>query len=399
MKNTKYFIQCFIIITLLINCKNDKNIFSENTIKHLVFPSSGDVDLKTSFFADTVMYVRLETIKESYIRNILQIWMNDTVILINDLQGKLLMFSRNGNFIRQVGKNGHGPGEYTRINHFEVINDTIYISSSGVRGILRYNFDGTFCDKIDLNYTLVYFNSTYDNKLACYNLFEGEIYIYNKDFYAPDTIVVEYGVTDTRYRYGEMKFPFKDYLQKTQSGLLFNSYRSDTIWNIRDNTKEPAYILDLKDQLLPYKSQVEFCNGDFEKWVETASIYDFVYLIPFQAFTFIFQLQWTTDTYNAIYLYSTKTGEIRKFNTSYIYDDIVGKQKLSNARLEFFYPLYSNDFLVTTINPSDVIEYLNQYEIKDPPSNSWINLMKNIKDDENPILVLIKVKKQFDQLE
>jgi hypothetical protein len=398
-----------IIPLLLVNCSgkkanpdNKSYVNNKNATQILHFPKSGEDTLKTSYFADTVIYIPLETTKESYIESIAQLWMNESIILINNLGGELLMFQQNGKFVRKIGKNGRGPGEYSSILHFDVIRDTIYISSTGRRSLLRYTFDGTFCDEIKLNYQPAYFNTTDEQKLTCFVQEAGKIYVYNKNLRKPpDTITVEYGVTIGRYRYIEGLRAGIDYLQKTPTGLLFNSFLSDTIWYITSNKKEPAFILDMKDKLLPYDRQIEFSNGDFERFQKMASLYSLVHLIPFTSVTFIFQLHHTIKAddsgYDAFYLNNTKTGKIKKFNTSYIYDDIVSKQRLSNDRLTYFYPIYSADYLVTSKKPLNVLKYLDQNKenSKEVPSLLWLNQMKTIKEDDNPILVKIKIKKNL----
>ena len=232
-----------IIAFLLVNCSHKKNANTDGSregnsriiAQLLEFPESGEDTLKTSLFADTVIYISLETTKESLMDYIDQIWIDNSNILINCKQAGLLLFQQDGKFARMIGKRGRGPGEYGNIFHFEVIRDTIYVSSTGRRGFLRYAFDGTFCGEIKLNYQPIFFSTTNDQKLACYIMEEGKIYVYNKNLDSPpDTIIVEYGVTKGRYRYA-----FKDqntaYLQKYSKGLLFYDYISDTVWNIKNN--------------------------------------------------------------------------------------------------------------------------------------------------------------------
>lgn len=408
----KTYISLAILIVALFssNCSGKKRTNTDNSnqannkvvSQTLSLPETGEDTLKTSFFADTVTYIPLETTKESYIGYIAQLWMNDSIILINNLGGGLLLFQQNGKFIRKIGKNGRGPGEYLSILHFDVIRDTIYVSSTGRRGFLRYTFDGSFCDEIKLKYQPEFFSTTVDQKLACYEHSEGKIYVYNININeSPDIFTVEYGVTLGRHRWIQMLNAGYNYLQKTPSGLFYNSFLSDTIWNITHDKKEPSIILNMKDRLLPYDKQIEFSNGDFEMFNKTANHYSFVHLIPFPSLIFVFQLHHTiyaSDAgYDAIYLWNTKIGKVRKFNTSYIYDDIVSKQKLSNERLEYFYPIYSADYLVTSKKPLDVLKYLDQNKeiYKERPSHSWLNQMKTLKEDDNPILVKIKVKKSI----
>lgn len=388
-----------IIALFLVECSNkktnpDNKSKVNNKVASLVlhFPESGEDTLKTSYFADTVIYISLETTKESFVDNIKQAWINDSVILICCYRAGLLMFRQNGKFVRKIGKDGRGPGEYSSIFHFDVIRDTIYISSSGKRSLMRFTFDGTFCDEVQLKYQPVYFNSTEDKKLVCYEHKEGKVFVYNKNFNAPDTIVVEYGVTKGRYYYGFLD-PTMTYLQKTPSGLLFTDYLNDTVWNITGNKKEPAYILDMKDELLPYDKQIEFCKGNMDGWDEMAKSYNLVYLIPFSSWLFIYQKHYKDQGFDAIYLKNANTEEIKKFNTSCIYDDLIGKQKL------YPYPfLYSADYLFTYYSsPTSVLKILkqNNENIKEGPSRLWLDQMKTVKEDDNPILAIIKIKKNL----
>jgi hypothetical protein len=389
------------IALLLVECSNkksnpDKKSEDNNkiTTEKLRLPESGEDTLKASFFADTVIYIPLETTKESIVDNIKQAWMNDSVILICCYRAGLLMFRQNGKFVRKIGKWGRGPGEYASIYHFDVIRDTIYISSSGKKSLMRYTFDGVFCDEIQLKYQPLYFSSTNDEKLACYEHNVGKVFIYPKINYNPDSIVVEYGVTKGRYYYG-FSDPTMTYLQKTPTGLLFTNYLNDTVWNINSNKKEPAFILDIKDELLPYDKQIEFCDGNMTEWDKMAKSYNLFFLVPYSSFLFIYQKHYKDQGFDAIYLKNTKTGEIKKFNTSCIYDDLISNQKL------YPYPfLYSANYLFTYYSgPSKILNILNQNKknIKGGPSSKWLDQMKTVKKDDNPILAIIKIKKNLNE--
>ena len=318
-----------IIALLSIKCSSKKNVNSNNKIatQILSFPESGEDTLKASCVADTVIYIPLETTKESLLDNELgQVWMDNSFILINCRKAGLLLFQKDGKFLNKIGKHGRGPGEYGNIFHFDVLYDTIYVSSSSRRGFLRYTFDGTFCDEIKLNYQPVYFSTTFNHKLACYSIEEGKIYIYNNLHTQPDTIVMEYGVTKERYKYS-LSDIHMSYLQKYSTGLLFYDYKSDTVWNLIDNKKEPAYIINMKNKL-PYEKQIEFCNSNLKGWNQIARSYQLVHFLPLSSYIFIFQKHWRGGWYDGIYLNNSKTGEIKKFTKTWIYDDIVSQQRL-----------------------------------------------------------------------
>lgn len=374
------------------NAANEKGV-DKNAVQNIHLPETGETTLNASSFADTVIYIPLETRKESLISSINQIWMNASVILVSSMDG-LFQFRRDGKFNKRIGKQGKGPGEYLDIYHFEVVRDTIYVSSTGRRGFKRYTLDGKFCDEIKLSIEPVYFTTTVNGKLAIYIREEGKIVVYNHNFNSPDTIVVEYAVTVDRYRYSQFDTGRMPYLQKTGTGLLFNSYCSDTIWNISGNKKEPAYILNLKDKRLPYDKQIEFSKGDFERWNEIVKPYQYEHLIQFPSMTFILQMPWSIrrQDYNAIYIHDNHNGEIKRYNISCVYDDITGHQKLM-----FFYPSYSGKYLISSVKSEKIAEYLSlsNEEKSDLSQAVWIKQMKNIKEEDNPILALMIIKKKL----
>jgi hypothetical protein len=384
-----------IVALLLVNCSNknaNPKIKSEvnNKIASQIlnFPKSGEDTLKVSYYADTVIYVPFETTPESLMDRIKQLWLNDSLIIVNCDKAGLLMFRIDGKFIRKIGKPGRGPGEYGLIFDFDVSRDTIYVSCSGRRGFLRYTFDGKFCDAILLKYQPAFFSTTSDQKLVCYDHHEGKLYVYNKGLQKPDTIIVEYGVTQGRYRWMHYETA-QTYLQKSPSGLLFSDYISDTVWNITGNKKEPAYILNLNNRL-PRDRNIEFSNGNFKGWDEMAKNYSFVQLFPLSSWMFIIQKAWgPSPSYEALYVNNIKTGEIKRYNKPFFYDDIASKQFLWT----FFFP-YSEDYLVA-IGASGVIQTVARTEINpaDLASPAFITQMKTVKDDDNPVIALIKLKK------
>ncbi len=70
------------------------------------------------------------------------------------------------------------------------------------------------------------------------------------------------------------------------------------------------------------------------------------------------------------------------------------EQKLSYERLTYFYPIYSDDYLVTIKKPLDALRDLDQNygNGKELPSPSWLDLMKTVSEDDNPIIVKIIIK-------
>lgn len=408
MKKTIFPLALGIVTVLSVKCSIDKNAkigndINSDYVQNIQLPQFGADTLKTSYFVDTVIYIPLETTPTSLLGSIRQIWTDDSIILVDSWKSGLCLFGKDGRFIRRIGKMGNGPGEYLSIFHFDVIHDTIYVSSTNRKGFLRYTFEGKFCNEINLNYQPVVFTTTSNQKMACYIQAEGKILVYNASFQSPDTIIVDYGVTIGRYKWGIYNYDFQPYLQKGITGLFYNNYRTDTIWQIKGNSKEPAYILNLNNELLPFDKQVEFSQGDFKKWDQMVQSFRYVHLIPYKSLVLVLMSRWGVSTsesplgYEAIYIVNNNTGETKKFNTSYFFDDIVSKLKIPEKRSGCIYTMVSENYIVSAISPSNVLDHIEKVNIgsENAPSTKWIEQMSSINEDDNPILVLMIVKKNL----
>ena len=109
-----------------------------------------------SQFTDNVRYIPLELSQDNPIGVIKSITFSEKFILINDNKSCLL-YDIEGHFIRHIGKNGRGPGEYQFLTCSRLNNDRIYIQS--VFDLFEYKTDGSFVRKIKKRF--MFNNSTY----------------------------------------------------------------------------------------------------------------------------------------------------------------------------------------------------------------------------------------------
>ncbi|SUE34593.1 6-bladed beta-propeller [Rikenella microfusus] len=56
----------------------------------------------------------------------------------------LLVFDSIGNFIRRIGRKGHGPGEFIQLNAFTIQRDTIFALDANGQKILAYSTEGVY---------------------------------------------------------------------------------------------------------------------------------------------------------------------------------------------------------------------------------------------------------------
>ncbi|VAW25165.1 hypothetical protein MNBD_BACTEROID01-356 [hydrothermal vent metagenome] len=299
----------------------------------------------------------------------------------------------NGKFIRQIGKKGNGPGEYLIIFDFVVISDTIFISSTGKRSLIKYSVNGDFIEEFPTpgQHKMSWFSITPEKVFVSYNgLQNGKLYLFNKYLTKVDTVTIDYNAPKDSAPY--MLADTYDYTFQNggEKRFLFTNYMSDTVWYIHNCKKKIGYILNLGDKLLPEKYRYERLKGDFDRFMKVAIPYQKIKLLETPSFLFLFQKGWTEQNVNSIYVHDLAENTTLKYETSYIFDDLVGKQNLV--------PRYtSNNCILATINPIELKKELkNKRDYaktgEDTPSPAWVEQINKVKEDDNQILVIMPVR-------
>lgn len=388
------FLVCLVVIWIGCSSPDQKkglNTASDNLAKSVMIdlPKTGEARLNASEFADTVMYIPLETNSKSFIRAILKVEITDKYILTCGFD-QILLFSRDGKFIRQIGRKGKGPGEYANIFGFAVNGDTVFITSTGKRSVIKYTVNGDFVEELPAPLQMVYFEVSPDNNIVCYNKTKGQLLFFDHKLHITDTLTIDYNLSDKREFYAYFD-SFETYFQKSGHRLLFTNYMSDTIWEVSKRKKEIGYLTNLGDQLLPANYQIEYFNGDFERYKKTAAPYQKVKLIETPSYIFIFQKGWIDNNVNSAYFHDVATNTTGKLDSPTIFDDLVGKHTLDQK-------FFTNDCLVSTLNPVTLIKELkqaDQQKTTNAPSPLLVKQLANVKENDNPILVIMPVKNKM----
>jgi hypothetical protein len=144
----------YFVVTALIlaGCKNSDH---EKTMLPYNIDLEKDIgnikSIPLSTIGSKLEYIPLETDSECLIERVSNVFVTDSFIFVSDYD-RLLLFDINGNYIRQIGTKGRGPGEYTSVGDFIIDNEQreIYILSS--RMVLVYDFEGRFKRDFNLDF-------------------------------------------------------------------------------------------------------------------------------------------------------------------------------------------------------------------------------------------------------
>lgn len=107
---------------------------------------------KLSDIASSIQYVKLETNDRCMFAHPFIEYVSENAFYIGDTHRHLYKFDKNGNYIREIGKIGKGPGEYLHITDVIVNpeNNQIYILDNTQRKIIQYELNGEFQKELKL---------------------------------------------------------------------------------------------------------------------------------------------------------------------------------------------------------------------------------------------------------
>lgn len=368
----------------LLCCCNSNNNFRQGVFN---LENAQKKNIKISTIADSISYIKLETINKCLIRNIQQIFIADGFVFVMDNGERLLVFNYDGKFLNQIGNQGKGPGEYTYISSFSVdtLNDMVYIHEG--RRVLRYAYQGIYSNfQITTNRSVTFLFS-------------------NKHFYcyAPEEILytgstTEYKITvfDSTGKLVNSFLPVVGHEGKFPMFISLGQFYSvnHEICLLDPNTSKVykvdpkcisdkySFISGLHEEMGEYSDNKEKLGPnkpegkDRNDKLECKSVFENnnLILIYYQIGS-VSNLAYINKQDNSIYNPKTKDNMLGFEN------DLTGELPVSSL-------IFLENSFVTILQPSDIIENSNKF------SNTQISkIMASLSIDDNPIIRICWLKK------
>lgn len=245
-------------IIFLVSCNNPRpskaiDIKTQKTIEppyniDLENNIDRDKSVPLTMIGKELEYIPLETTKSSLLKRINRIELSTEYIFISDFN-KLLQFDRKGKFIRQVGSNGRGPGEYVYVSDFCIDEDKmkVYVLAWGIYAVLEYDFVGRFIRKVA---TISFESNQFlvnDSSGFVFNIYD-----------VPDTTIASKNnlyITDPKCN---ILFKIKRHFIRNSNlmigrtsmyfyngSLRFEQYGVDTLYTVKKDKLEPYAIFNL----------------------------------------------------------------------------------------------------------------------------------------------------------
>ncbi len=427
MKHIFIAITCVICLFIISQCKlaNEDN---ELPIVNLEVNLHNMQKILLSEFTDKIKYVVLDSIDDYPLAWIKSIGFSDDYILVSD-DKSCFLYDNKGQFIKKIGRNGRGPGEYVFLTNVFLENDKIYIRD--LYNLIEFNLDGTFINKFSNTFKI------------------NDIYLEPGTFMINDTMIIGHidnrtGQTEYKAliinKQGDVKFSFKNYIlftlepgvryakepgevfiHKYKNNIFYKELLNDTLFQIdEDYLLIPKFIFNFGKYKLPIAERgKQWTSIDFDSYIFLYHIFQTdEYLILDCEFNQYFpasrltpELKRRPGSNNNTQLYNTKsvlgiynrrtndlvfsepTSTDNYLFTSGLYNDIDGGPR-------FFPDQQVNDStLVMFVNAGDFKDHINSDDFKKsipkyPEKKKELERLANsLKETDNPVLMLVRLKK------
>lgn len=348
----------------IISCvKPDKEIFQRESTYFIDLDSiKREGTFRTSDIFKKLNVIILENHDYALISDIAGIAIsgNNIFILDTDKVNKLFVFDKTtGKYLRQIGSQGQGPGEYLSVSDFciDIARKEIYLldPNPAAPKIYKYNFEtGKYIAKADIPGTDFGNAGIHYNYIALGS--NGKLYLNTSYFYwdtwnkeKNDNRIMEFDFETRQYRgyisgnkynlgWNETSFThWNFFISKSKYPKYVEEYMN-TIFIVEPDTVSPYLTVKYKDWMTKELLYTGGDTGDKDDRVHYHSVYDNAKNIACQIHSYI---EWSDYIYFEYrqkkyfpVLYNKKTGETRHYESK-LNDLLVTKENVITA--EFFY--------------------------------------------------------------
>ena len=361
---------------------------------HIPFEEGMEVEreVKLSEIADSVEYIRLETTDNGLVKYFKASLMRRTskYYIFGEMQN-VIQFTRNGKFVRNIGRRGQGPGEYNYIRQVDVDEKTgkVYIYSN--RRIHVYDLEtGKYLQTIKPGHpetlsilmqndsTIIgYVDNSYgQQKTKAYisNL-NGEIL---HEYTRHDLFEVKGGA----YMVGGAQ---DFYLSQYHDMINLKEYENDTVYTITPEGLQKRYIIDTGKYGIKQEHTFAALHGNEAAYNRLAAEYLRYAVLETENYLFLPYANWAGSERNSpkMAMYDKRTGECYRVKDDFIKDD------LSNG-MYVYYPhcAFDEHTLVLSFLAGQIY-----HEAEKNPELLNHPQLKGLKEDDNPVLMIVHLKR------
>jgi len=397
----KELVKILSILLLIINCQGtndkDKNHIVTFNLKEL--PNTSEIKLSDLGFVD-IEYIPMETNEQSFITgsNDLitgnKIIIGDSFFLIQHYT-TILMFNNNGSFVTRIGSVGRGPNEFT-VAHDVDINSKdhkIYLVSAWQKKFNVYSESGEFIKTFNIPlYAPIDFRFI-DGNILCYC----ENHMGN--------IENSYTLLDTNGQVIKSfpnKYPFKNHdafgfthenlFYRFDNRLFKKEVYSDTIYVYEKMNFKPHLVIEVGKKLITPDARSKYEGLDIAKnYINPLNLFEFGDYVYYE---FIYKFVLPDDVLIFSFIGSKKNNFRAIFNTGQgIINHLDGGPNIVPKTTK------DDNTIIAWIDPLKLKAHVASEAFKNstpkyPEKKKDLEkLVNSLKETDNPVLVLVKLKK------
>jgi len=378
-------------LLMLTGCDGQRSAKETGLISlNLETMAANEVTVGLSDIAKEVRYIQLETLPDILLNPARIMYRNGNIIILNR-EGTVHLFNADGKFIRQIGNKGHGPGEYINAQYLDFSADgsLIHLYCTECQAIYTYNMEGVKVNSHQMSH----------GSWRAAPVGQGKhILISPYGAFSPDSLPFLFFLQDetgkvirkypsTRVIKFGGDFSIGSFYVTPQRVLAYQPF-CDTVFNVdMDGHFEPAYCFGFgshraPDALYDDMSKTMVLEKDYfisPALVETSDRL----FIRFKRLK-KYQLGW----------YQFDNREILSVKTtlSRIPNDFDGGPDFWPSGSDGKKMVYQTVLPVDLLDP-DKTKAADDMQIKNPKSrDAYQKMLKNLKEDDNPILMIVTLK-------
>ena len=241
---------------ILIGCNNnttqDKHTLSVITIDTKDVAYSTNV---SDLFDQNIEIIKLETNDQCFVgvKN-KKIVKNEYILISDETSQKISMFDRAGKYIKSIGIQGRGPGEYVGLGDFLIIGDSVYVQDKWQQKIIIYPLGDGMFREIKIEDPPIYFEEFFTREDKLYfvtNYPAGEKY-YNLVSFDLNDFSRNYFVSfDKKISQDNQGWGLNKYAGQYRDTTLIIYSRDNNIYNVSESGVYPQYCMDFIRNKLP----------------------------------------------------------------------------------------------------------------------------------------------------
>jgi len=378
-----------LLLFLLARCqdKETPQHTTAPTVIDLVSAFENKATLKLSSIASSVEYIPLESSRKAILGGGARIFVSDSFIVSSGFK-KIDLFARGtGNYIREIGKIGRGPDEYSSTRHVEAFDEISQnILARRWEELIIYNLKGKVIRKIKRPESYKNMSKLEEPLYAAFvpNTRGHEtrrIVIYNAESEKTEKIFPNYQFYSPK---GYTLFGYEGWFYHYNNQLFFKETFNDTLVRVTSNKLIPKYIFNAGKFKPPYRAKNYYENYYTTKlFIENSRFLFFNFMHQSKRFCAYF------DKKNQKCLIANLQNRVAVLNAGKIYafeNDIDG--------FIAFYPMSINNEneLISAIPAIEIVNWFEQNPEKAAQLPPELQKLRNIKETDNPVVMIAKLK-------